>query len=77
MPGQEAAQQARRGAGVAQVDHVVGRQQTTNADPVDPPSAGAIASRQDTEAAKRCCGAVHVVAFKQTQDYRFADRKCR
>ena len=46
MSGQEPAQQPRRGARVAQVDDIAGRQQAADADAVDPPGAGAVAAQR-------------------------------
>jgi hypothetical protein len=73
--GENAEQEPRRGAGIAEIDHILGLGQTADPDPVDAPAPVFAALDPGAHRTQRGGGGQHVLAFKQTLDLGASDRE--
>ena len=77
MAGEDAAEQAGGGAGIAHVEHVLRLDQAADAAAGDAPPAGCVVHDLGAEGAHGGGGAEHVLALQQALDMGFADGQAR
>ena len=76
MRREDAEQEPRRGAGIAEIDDIRGLGEAAEPDPVDDPAPVRLALDAGAHRAQRRGGRQHILAFQQPADLGAADREC-